>query len=67
MIGWVEVDGEPTAGSVKNDAKVVIYSYDGNDNDFHVKVTHEGVVFDIVRDGEVVSSRSMMFEEILED
>lgn len=65
------VDGKP-AGEAKNDVEAIVplnaVGPKGESNPYerHVKVTHEGVVIDIVVDGEVVESKCFDHFDLLE-
>lgn len=65
------VDGKPV-GTANNDVEAVVPltasgpNMENNPYERHVKVTHEGVIVDIVVDGEVVESRSFDHSDLLD-
>lgn len=65
------VDGEG-AGTANNDVKAVVpltaSGPRGENNPYerHVTVTHEGVIVDIVVDGEVVDTASLEWHDLLD-
>lgn len=67
----VYVDGDPTAAA-HNDAKAIVphdaVDHAGGSHPYerHITVTHEGIVIDIVLDGEVVETKSFEHHELLE-
>jgi hypothetical protein len=66
-----EVDGAP-AGTAKNGVKAIVPldAVDGeggsHPHERHYTVTHEGVVVDVVVDGEVVATASLEHHELLD-
>lgn len=66
----IEVDGKILNIPVHNNAKVIVENpAEGVNADVHINVTHEGVIFDVVRsaDGEVVDTETMAFDDMIEE
>lgn len=57
------VDGEPVL--VQNDVKLILDT--DLEQELHLTFIHEGMVTDIVEDGEVVESTSETYVEMMED
>jgi hypothetical protein len=66
----VLIDGKPV--SFQNDVKIIfpgVYvggSTDDNNNELHLSVNSEGLVTDVVREGEVIGTQSYMADSLVE-
>lgn len=59
----VFIDGDDRGKDALNSVCVVVNKY-GREN-YHVTITHEGIVVDLVVDGEVIQTMSRTHEELM--